>query len=223
MNRHDYVPSKDVLFDIWQHNMLEKVEANQDAWGIPAERIASLKTQQTLWAPAFLVASNNRTRSGVDVSNKTDIRKKYEKDLRVFTGEWLSKNSRITNADRISLGITVRLDTQIKAPVPESYPFIFRVDFSMGGQHTIHYVDSETMRKAKPKGVHGCELWIKKGGEMPVLDSEFTFVALDTRTPYLLKFDYNERGLIVYYRMRWFNKRGQVGPWSEIVRAIVAP
>ncbi|MDR0743629.1 MAG: hypothetical protein LBF05_04640, partial [Tannerella sp.] len=40
-------------------------------------------------------------------------------------------------------------------------------------------------------------------------------------TPFTLTFDESERGKKVYFILRWENTRGQKGPWSEIVSAVI--
>jgi hypothetical protein len=45
--------------------------------------------------------------------------------------------------------------------------------------------------------------------------------AFDTRSPFTLSFDENQRGKTVYFCLRWENTRGEKGPWSEIVSGII--
>ncbi|MDR1525582.1 MAG: hypothetical protein LBS79_10080 [Tannerella sp.] len=44
---------------------------------------------------------------------------------------------------------------------------------------------------------------------------------LVTRSPGNLDFSPGERGRIVYLAGRWQNRRGELGPWSEIVSAVI--
>lgn len=76
--------------------------------------------------------------------------------------------------------------------------------------------------KAKPAGVHGCEIWMKLGGEAPKESTELTYVATDTRTPYTVVFTGADAGKTAWYWLRWVNNRGENGPWGCPISAMVA-
>ena len=119
------------------------------------------------------------------------------------------------------MGLTVKTGTRTATPVPTTSP-VGSIDFSVRLQHTIHFSDEASARsKAKPEGVHGCEIYMKVDGEAPKDISELTYVATDTATPYVVKFDGSKVGKMVYYWLRWVNTRGECGPWSITVSAMV--
>jgi hypothetical protein len=45
--------------------------------------------------------------------------------------------------------------------------------------------------------------------------------SFDTHTSFTFEFRGDERGKTVYFCLRWENTRGQKGPWSKIVNAII--
>jgi hypothetical protein len=51
--------------------------------------------------------------------------------------------------------------------------------------------------------------------------SELSFLALDSRTPYLAEYDGEDAGKTAHYMLRWVSARGEVGPWSVTVSATV--
>jgi hypothetical protein len=56
----------------------------------------------------------------------------------------------------------------------------------------------------------------------PTVDwKELIHSSFDTHTPLRLTFDGTERGKTVYFALRWENTRGEKGPWSEIMSAII--
>ena len=78
--------------------------------------------------------------------------------------------------------------------------------------------------RAKPDGVRGCQIWMKvceQGEQAPNDPKQLTFVATDTKSPYVLQFEGFEGGMTVYYWLRWENTRGEVGPWSDAVMATI--
>ena len=220
MSTSDFIPRPDTEFNVWQGNLITLIDPNVTAWGIAAADMTALKARQTTWAAAFAKASNKQNRSTADVRAKDDARTLYEKNLRSFVAQWLANNNKVTDSDRDRMDITVKSGTRTPVAVPVSSP-VGKVDFSTRQQHSIHYVDSLSNGKAKPEGVHGCEIWMKTGSEAPKDDSDFLYQSIDTKSPYTVSFSVAEIGKLVYYRMRWINKRGQTGPWSSTISAIV--
>lgn len=221
MTQSNFIPTTDVNFNLWQGSLVTIVQTNATAWGILPADVAALIALQVAWAAAFAKASNKQNRTAADVQAKTDARKNYEAFLRKFIAQWLSNNARVPNSERQRMGITVKTGTRTAAPVPETCPML-TIDFSSRLQHTISFVDEATPRsKAKPAGVHGCEVWMKLGNDAPKDISEFTYLGTDTATPYIATFDSADIGKTAWYMLRWVNTRGERGPWSATMSAIV--
>jgi hypothetical protein len=126
----------------------------------------------------------------------------------------------VTAAAKAAAGITVPDIISTPAGAPTTAPTA-TVDTGERLQHTIHFRDTTTpTSKAKPPGVRGCEIWMKIGTP-PVDAGELSFVALDTRTPYVATFDGADGGKTVTYWLRWVSTRDEKGPWSAPVAATV--
>jgi hypothetical protein len=221
MTQSSFIPTGDAEFNLWQGALITIVQANATAWGILAADITALVAQQALWAAAFAKASNKQNRTAADVQGKADAREAFETSLRKFIAQWLSNNTRVPNSERQRMAITVKTGTRTAAPVPSTSP-VATIDFSTRLQHTINFADEGTPRsKAKPAGVHGCEVWAKVSAEAPKDASEFTFLATDTATPYVATFDSADIGKTAWYMLRWVNTRGERGPWSSTFSAMV--
>ena len=217
----DYIPKNDADMNVWQGNLVEIIEPNLTAWGISTEDFTVVKSKQSNWATAYAKASNRQNRTAADVLAKDEAGKDYSKSIRTFVAQWLASNSKVSDSDRTRMGLTVKTGTRTATPVPTTSP-VGSVDFSVRLQHTIHFADDASARsKAKPEGVHGCEIYMKVDGDAPKDSTELNYVATDTATPYVLKFDGNKAGKMVYYWLRWVNTRGECGPWSIAVSAMV--
>ena len=221
MTQTSFIPTGDADFNLWQSGLITIVQANATTWGILPADITSIVSQQTIWVTAFAKASNKQNRTAADVQGKGDARNAFETNLRKFIAQWLSNNTRVPNSERQRMGITVKSGSRTAAPVPSSSPVAI-IDFSNRLQHTINFTDETTQRsKAKPDGVHGCEVWAMVGTQAPKDASEFTYLATDTATPYVATFDGEDTGKTVWYMLRWVNTRGERGPWSSTFSAIV--
>lgn len=218
----DYIPQNDAEFNLWQTNLVSITESNGEAWGIMEESLVTLQALQGNWEEAFAVAGNKQNRTRADVQAKDDARAAYEKYLRSFVAQWLSYNTRVSNSDRERMGLTVKSGARTPVPQPTTFP-AGTIDFSVRLQHTIHYFDEANSRsKAKPAGMHGCEILMKLGGSAPVEAAELTYLTTDTRSPYIVTFDGADAGKTAYYWLRWVNTRSEHGPWSSAISAMVA-
>jgi hypothetical protein len=216
----DYIPFNDAEFDIWQSNLLAIAGDNLTPWGIPASDLDQVKASQATWTDAWAKANNRQNRTAGDVKAKDEAAANLKKAIRLFVAEWLASNSRVADADRTRMGITVKNTARTAVPVPSTSP-VASIDFSVRLQHTIHFADETTPRlKAKPAGVHGCEIYTKVG-DAPKDVSELVYAGTDTATPFVQKFDGDKTGKTAYYALRWVNTRGESGPWSAIVSAVV--
>ena len=221
MSKTDFVPRSDAEFNLWQIALITQVQANLTAWGITAADVTALVLIQTAWNIAFAKASNKQNRTPADVQGKDDARTAYETALRKFVAQWLANNAKVPNSERQRMGLTVKTNIRTANPAPETCPMAV-IDFSSRLRHTIAFADETTPNtRAKPDGVHGCEVWMKLGGEAPQAPAECTYLATDTASPYVATFDGADVGKTVWYMLRWVNTRGEQGPWSPTFSALV--
>lgn len=217
----DYLPSSDPEFDLWQKNLMEKIKQFMLAWGISPDKVMGLDSKQGVWNIAFPKASNKQNRTTTEVQAKNDALEDYKKEIRHFVTEFLASNSLVSDSDRISMGLTVKSGTRTASPVPTTSP-LGTVDFSVRLQHILHLSDQATPQsKAKPAGVHGCEVWVKFGGEPPKDASELQYLGVSTTNSYTITYEGKQANIVVYYWLRWVNTRGEYGPWSITVSSII--
>ena len=113
----DYVPTADVDFFNWEVNLITLVTANAVAWAVPTgvgTNFLALTTEQGTYTPLYNKITNKNNRTKSDVTAHRQARVHFEKTLRQFVGEFLAKNSKVTNAQRELLEITVK-DTTVSS------------------------------------------------------------------------------------------------------------
>jgi hypothetical protein len=127
----------------------------------------------------------------------------------------------VTNADLEGMGFSPRPDgNRSRHPVNEMFininviPFgayILKIGFENRdtGSSTVHYY------------LTGAVIFFNVS-DTPVTDpNELKQFVLATHSPYKLVFDPSQRGKKVYIAARWQNRRGEKGPWSEIICVVV--
>ena len=217
----DYIPSSDGDFDAWQANFITYASANAAALGLdPLVDIPPLTAAQTTWTTDRAAHTAAQAAAEAARQAKDAGRGGLEGVIRPLVAR-LQASGDVDDTERQALGITVR-DTIPTPVVPPLTRPVASVDTSERLQHTISFADEATpTRKAKPKGVRGAQIWVKIGDPAPVDPSELTFLATDTRTPYLAEFDGADAKKVAHYMLRWESTRGETGPWSETASATI--
>jgi hypothetical protein len=219
--RKDLIPRPDSKFTIWLSIFYQNLSQIGPRIQFPSEVLNELAVNVGDFDHKFALSQDPATRTKVTIQDKRDSRKVVEKFVRQIIGEYLTKNHLVTNADREFLGIPIHKTTRTPVPVATEYPGI-EIDTSIIRQIIIYFFPLGHKRsEAKPDGQKSVEIhWAIS--DIPVIDTgELTNSAIDTRSPFTIIFQGHERGKTVYFTLRWLNNRGEPGPWSEIVDAII--
>ncbi|MDR3184719.1 MAG: hypothetical protein LBT49_04870 [Prevotellaceae bacterium] len=226
MSGKDFIPSKDQTFLEWLLNLLNYIIAGGLArFGLPDAPFNKLKEEAADFEAKFKLAEAPTTRTKLTVEAKTIARKLAEKDTRAFVREFLVNNSLVSDVDRDGMGLPIHKTTRSPSKVATSYP-VGRADTSMLRQITLYFADqhAEDSARAKPDGQRGAVIrYVKRhvGDPVPVNISELVNSVFDTHSPYLFRFEGAESGLVFYFALSWENTRGEQGPWSPILSAII--
>ncbi len=219
----DYIPGPDAEFDAWQQNFVAYANANLAALGLVAGDMAPITAAQTTWTAAYPAHVSAQAAAESATAAKDGARVSYVFQLRLLVKQ-LQASPEVDDAERAALGITVP-DPGAPIGPPTSRPVV-NVECGQRLQHTIHFSDEATpTRKAKPAGVLGAEIWVDVvaiGQPTPTDPAAFSFIALDTRTPYTLDFAGADGGKNAHYLLRWVNPTGEKGPWSETASATIS-
>lgn len=219
MTTIEFNPSGDGEFNNWQTKTLSIIQLNAPFWGILLAEVSALIPIQAYWMMAFLKANNKNTCDNNDLLVKEEARATYEMALDKFFDQWLIRNVKVPNSERLRMNLPLKEKLKEDILAPATAP-VGIIDFSSKLQHTIHFTDEQHPRtKNMPEDVLGCEIWFKKNGDPPVHLSELSYLATNSSTPYILVFKTEDIGKRMYYRMRWINSLDQRGPWSEIISA----
>jgi hypothetical protein len=85
----------------------------------------------------------------------------------------------------------------------------------------LSFENRDTGSSVKPDYLTGAVIYYMVS-DTPVTNPDLlTSSRLATRSPYLLAFDASQCGKTVYLAARWQNRRGELGPWSNIVAAVI--
>jgi hypothetical protein len=216
----DYIPQGDSAFLTWVKNLFAYLVVHAINWNINPSTWMHIDPPMITAYDDALTKAKDPNRGKADVLLKNETRNVLKTAVRKYVKEHLEYNSLISDDDRKRLGLPVH-DTK---PTPVSDPTTFpvaAVKHPSPGVIEVNVTDSESGRKAKPAGIHGFELAWGIFETPPTDWGQLNHSSFCTRTPLRLTFSGNERGKTLYFALRWENKRGVKGPWTEILNAIV--
>jgi hypothetical protein len=213
------IPVTDAGFNTRQEVITKAAILNKVAWMLDDQWLTyELLPNKEKWVIAYNDYLPPETRTPLITFIKTNARKEYEKPLRLLVKN-LESNPRVSDDDRRSMGITI---PSPKKPIPPPTRFpVAMPDSSTPRIVKIFYRDSEGSSKGKPYGVHGAEIRWAILDTPPVNVKDLTTSGFDTRSPYSLEFEEDQRGKTVWFCVRWENTKGEKGPWGEIGSAII--
>jgi hypothetical protein len=204
---------------IWINNFLTYLNLNLNRFGITEDDTMELNASIT----GFITANTKAEAPNAGKADRLDRAEKavaVSKTIRDFVNTFLRFNRAVTDDDRVQLGLNVPDVKPTPAPVPATYPDV-DPDSSVIMRITLHYRDKGSSSRAKPAGVHGAEIRWAILDAPPAETDDLLHFDFSTHTPHTFEFKESERGKTVYFRLCWENTRGQKGPWSEIISAII--
>ncbi|HMG73869.1 MAG TPA: hypothetical protein VK582_10240 [Pyrinomonadaceae bacterium] len=215
----DWFPSADGDITPWLTNFLTIANANLTALHLTGADLLPVQQALENWTDLYDTHTTAQAAALAARDGKDGGLEAIETALRPLVNR-IQANQAVTDPLRHSMGLTVRSTTRTAVGVPTTHP-VATVDTSQRLQQTISFVDELTpSSRAKPPGVSGCEIWVKVGAA-PTDPSELSFLAVDTRSPYVAEYDGADAGKIAYYMLRWINTRGERGPWSQTVSGTI--
>jgi hypothetical protein len=221
----DYIPSSDTQFIAWGKTFLNYLTTNYAALGLTQEEVSPISADFLAFEVAFNAHNTAAQAASAAKETKNTNRSTAEETIRSIVRE-IQANPDVTDTQRAGLGITVKngVVSVSAAASGESRP-VGQVNTSQRLRHEISFVDESTpTSRAKPKGVMGCEIWnavTAVGEAVPVDVSSYSFVALDTASPYVTEYAGSQAGKTAHYLLRWVMSGGDKGPWSETVSATI--
>jgi hypothetical protein len=217
----DYLPKNDRTFLTWITTFLNYLTTSLTRFGFPQTEVTKLTTQKQSFETKLNAAENPATRTKLTIELKNEARKELETTVRVDVKGYITYNPAVNDGDRTSMGLPIHKTTHTPAAIATTYPD-YDIDSSVIRRLKINFFDQGKKKsKAKPAGQRGAIIrWVIS--DVPIVNvADLIHSAFDSHTPFTLEFEGDERGKTVYFCLCWENTRGERGPWSEILSAVI--
>jgi hypothetical protein len=216
-----YIPTKDADLANWEDNFSTLITANPTNYGLLAGDAVAIAAAVLLFTNAFTVATNPTTRTSATIATK-DAQKAASTVTCRYFAQLIRNNNGVSDALKIGLGLNLPDPTPSPIPPPATSPIITIVA-ATPLQLTLRYADQNTPdSRRKPDGVTALELFVAPSATVIVDPATLPFNGLVTRQPYPVNFVSGDVGKTAYIAGRWVNRKGQVGPWSNVATFTVA-
>lgn len=234
----NYMPRPDGDFSAYSNHYYEAVEKFYNDQGLDPNDLTDLKKALDLWNAMYPAHVKAQAAAEGARAAKQNARLALEREIRPVTN-FVQGYNKTTDADRATIGITVRDTSKTPSPTPTSAPVV-RVESGLRLTHRLKFTDgaagtgapTRRGRGGKPPGTIGAEVWLAltpTGQPAPPLNSpgqdgsdSYKFLSVSSRGNLQTDFPSAEAGKTAYYALRWVSTRGEKGPWSEVCAATVA-
>lgn len=215
-----YIPTSEANFNTWVRHFEKQINEHPEEYRLSDERVAELHEWTEKWTEHYDQAVAARDASKAASRTKDETREKLTSVVRSVS-RLIQANDRVSDAAREDAGLPVHKSSRTPVRVPTSSP----VGYVMATEqleHTLMYSDSSTpTRRARPSGVTCCEIFIHIGKDTPQDPDAYRLHSISTRSPDRISFKAEDAGKMASYLVRWVNTKGEVGPWSRPISAIV--
>lgn len=216
----NYLPDSEAELTVWLENFVEQLKGLQAALGLAPATVNAVEASHNQLKTKLEEINALKAQLASAVEEKNELLETVTTTVRALV-KGLQANPAMTDGDRVKLRLTVPDTIRTPSPVPTTHPTA-QIDVSQPLRHTGQVRDEATPnRKAKPKGVYGVEVRYQVGGAEPTDPSQMLTLGTFPNSTFVKDFPLADAGKVVYYYMRWVNKRGQPGPWSELISATI--
>lgn len=214
---HDFLPAADADLEEWVFVFDQRINAAPFAYGLTAGDAEAFHVLVVDFSAKLAVANAPASRTRVSVAAKNLSRASLKKSARQLA-RIINAHPGVSDQQRVDLGLAPRGVAVAAIPAPSTRPIVV-VDH-LG---RVRLVD-ETLpqRRGKPPGVLGAIVFAKLDGPAPVESSDAPFAGLATRPIHQVPLPDNSSGRRLWVMARWVNARGEEGPLSKPVCAMMA-
>lgn len=218
MSNFDYtVPTGDAEFDKFQNTLHFRLNTYGKKWELPEADWQKLKDHQVLWKEYRIKTFSRYHRTAADVKRKNEIKREYVTALRAFIKEWIDKNPKLTEMDRLMAGFKKKLKEPTTLPPPIIFPDL-RIKQEEPLQVRVRSLPLSRRSRGGGKKT-GMPQYMKylqlvydigphEGGP-----TECRFRVMLTKMFTTLYFDAADSGKPVTIYARYLNKNNEPGPW----------
>jgi hypothetical protein len=173
---------------------------------------------------AFLAArtAHEADKSPVKRLVKDEAKGEAIDGMRDFANSAVRYNKKMDDAAKLALGIHPRDTTPTAHGTPVSRPGTEVENTGSHFEHRVWATNTERMDHSKPADAYGVRYAWQIGGERPTSGGDIKGkTKFSRKTALLVQHDEADKGKTAYYSSCYENSKGDAGPWSPVVEAVI--
>ena len=205
----------------YQKAIINLCTMNAAAWGIPIDKLNTIKALSIDYDLKYNVANNRSTQSPAATAAREASWIPVKEALSDLFNHYLLNNDSISTEDKEALHIHfTKGGGGSPASAPNTTPIISLTAEEISVLHVVYADSASPASHSKPSSVAFCEV-VCKINELPASPAECTERYNISRSHESIIFTPEQRGKTLYGFARWVNKNGKQGPWSGLFSAII--
>ena len=212
------IPPSPVAFHSFQQAVVPIFIAKATLYGIPSLSLTNLSPKTIKWNGLVLICETAATKGPGATANRNDFQPDYSGEISVIIEDYLLNNPIVTGADRLTFHIHPMGGAKIALPVPTS-TVIGKVTYMEPLAHYFSFLDTVTVKRAKPKGVSFVELRYAISLLPPTSVDDCHYTVFLNKNKKKVQFTSADEGKKGWYYGRYVNKNGDFGPWCAMFSA----
>jgi hypothetical protein len=215
----DFFPKREADLLEWLKNFSAVLAAKASAWNIPANVAQDLAAKLAAYETTYEAAKGENGTKAL-ILEKNEKRDVLKADVRNIKNKYIDYNDAVTDPDRERLGLPIRDRNPSPKPRPVSRPLL-EVLPTNNRQHTATAINQTTGKKTKPADAHGVRYGWEIRDDAPANADDLRRSVFRMKTTEVFDYEERDRGKKVFYAACYENAKGEAGPWSDIIEAII--
>ena len=215
-----YIPANDARFWEWVQNLYDESVKGYAKWKIAAPELF-FEVPMTDFA-VKLAKMSDPNHGKIDTLEKNTSRKTLEKACRDYVQGFLARNPLVTDVDRERLGISVYDTIPTTISIPKVRAMI-KVTYKSAGLLELHIAPEADISEDR-RAYHGCKIQFDlfHAEATPPETRDVLNQSVFTRRkkePFVFQPEHSAKRM--FFCARYENSKGQAGPWSNIMSAVI--
>jgi hypothetical protein len=215
----DFFPSREADLLEWAKNFGAVLAENAAAWKVPAEAASGLAARITAYEAAFEAAKGENGTKAL-IIEKNEKREALKAEVRNVKNKCIDYNDVVGDSDRERLGLPRRDRIPTPKPRPTGRPTL-EVLPTNNRQHTATAINQAAGKKNKPEDVHGVRFVWEILDAPPANAEELRHSVFRRKVVEVFDYSEEDRGKKAFYAACYENAKGETGPWSDIIEAVI--
>jgi hypothetical protein len=203
----------------WLKNFSSVLSEHAGAWGIPVLAASGLAAKTAAYETVYEAATGENGTKAL-VLEKNEKRYALKAEVRNVKNKHIDYNDAVTYPDRERLGLPIRDRKPTPKPRPTSRP-VLEVLPTNNRQHTGTAINQATGKKTKPEDAYGVRFAWEIRDTPPENADALRHSVFRRKVSEVFNYGEEDRGKKVFYAACYENAKGEAGPWSDIVEAII--